>query len=664
MNFGKLKWRSLATTAIGLGSVQSILVGAFLLILFVSCSTIAENRLDIALMQSGENRKELEKVLDYFRNDSLKLKAARFLIENMPGHGGYEDDRLDSVKAVMKASIESNIGGYLPDSEWKRKWTSFNYRTLPKRMDIHFITAEYLIENIEQSFKVWEETPWSKNYAFEDFCEWVLPYRIGDEPLDNWRKMYYDRYKPLLDSLYNGRDMVEAVNVLARYFKRNNLFVLTTEYRMPHLGARFLVDYLVGTCREITDHAVYVFRALGFPVNVDKYWYSPSNQHDHMWNVLKDSNGGFIPFWYMDSSDFVVERGATDGRKKGKVYRNTFAAQDCKTTPLFGPFYKDVTEEYFGENEFKVKVDKVVKGNSVLLGMFRPMGYVPVDIAPLRHGKALVKNIEPGVIFQPMIYKNGEHCPAGYPFMVEKGCVRYFEPDETKEISVSIKRKYPLRHYLYDYMATMTGGEIEASNDRYFRNSEILCCLLDTPCTNMNFYYPDTSHAYRYIRFTPPPPAYPTADCRAEVAELAFYDSVDSEEHLPVEAIYGGAPVDGNPAYNLDKACDNDWLTFYYSSGPRDSIVFDLQSARKIKKILFVPRNDDNFITPGNRYELLYQAGTEGWKFLGEQVATTNELFYDNVPEGALLWLRNLTRGKEEQVFYVENGEQSFVGYE
>jgi len=40
----------------------------------------------------------------------------------MPGHGGYEDDRLDSVKAVMKAAVELNIGGYLPDSEWKRKW--------------------------------------------------------------------------------------------------------------------------------------------------------------------------------------------------------------------------------------------------------------------------------------------------------------------------------------------------------------------------------------------------------------------------------------------------------------------------------------------------------------------------------------------------------------
>lgn len=82
------------------------------------------------------------------------------------------------------------------------------------------------------------------------------------------------------------------------------------------------------------------------------------------------------------------------------------------------------------------------------------------------------------------------------------------------------------------------------------------------------------------------------------------------------------------------------------------------------EKILFVPRNDDNFITPGNVYELFYQSGVKGWISLGVQTATTNELIYRNIPEGALLWLRNLTRGKEEQVFYVEDGEQKFVGYE
>ena len=56
------------------------------------------NQLENALCLAGENRIELEKVLNrYARNpgDSLKLRAAEFLIENMPGHSYYEGALLD-----------------------------------------------------------------------------------------------------------------------------------------------------------------------------------------------------------------------------------------------------------------------------------------------------------------------------------------------------------------------------------------------------------------------------------------------------------------------------------------------------------------------------------------------------------------------------------------
>ena len=39
--------------------------------------------LEQALSMSGENQAELEKVLEYYKNDSIKLEAARYLIRNM-----------------------------------------------------------------------------------------------------------------------------------------------------------------------------------------------------------------------------------------------------------------------------------------------------------------------------------------------------------------------------------------------------------------------------------------------------------------------------------------------------------------------------------------------------------------------------------------------------
>ena len=63
--------------------------------LFMACSS--ENQwLDTALNLAGDNRAELQKVLDrYKEEDGDKYRAACFLIENMPYHYGYEDARLD-----------------------------------------------------------------------------------------------------------------------------------------------------------------------------------------------------------------------------------------------------------------------------------------------------------------------------------------------------------------------------------------------------------------------------------------------------------------------------------------------------------------------------------------------------------------------------------------
>lgn len=79
-----------------------------------------------------------------------------------------------------------------------------------------------------------------------------------------------------------------------------------------------------------------------------------------------------------------------------------------------------------------------------------------------------------------------------------------------------------------------------------------------------------------------------------------------------------------------------------------------------IERIVFSPRNDDNYIWPGDNYELFYQDGINGWKSLGGKVATEREIDF-LVPQNALLWLRNRTKGREEQVFIYKNGRQYFA---
>jgi hypothetical protein len=67
------------------------------------------------------------------------------------------------------------------------------------------------------------------------------------------------------------------------------------------------------------------------------------------------------------------------------------------------------------------------------------------------------------------------------------------------------------------------------------------------------------------------------------------------------------------------------------------------------------PVGEDNKIEKGNNYELFYW--DTKWISLGRQQATDEFLNYGNIPEGALLWLRNLDKGQQERIFTIENNK-------
>ena len=54
-----------------------------LILLFVSCKASNDKYLEQCLILAGKNRIEFEKVLNHYKNDPLKIEAAKFLIRNM-----------------------------------------------------------------------------------------------------------------------------------------------------------------------------------------------------------------------------------------------------------------------------------------------------------------------------------------------------------------------------------------------------------------------------------------------------------------------------------------------------------------------------------------------------------------------------------------------------
>ena len=107
---------------------------------------------------------------------------------------------------------------------------------------------------------------------------------------------------------------------------------------------------------------------------------------------------------------------------------------------------------------------------------------------------------------------------------------------------------------------------------------------------------------------------------------------------------------------------DGDRLTYYLTKEKEAWCILDLGRRERIGGMVVVPRNDDNFVHRGECYELFYQAGAEGWKSLGMKIAASGRIRFDRVPAGALLWLHDHTKGVEEQVFWMEDGRQKFLG--
>lgn len=629
-------------------------INILLAVFLIACASPDSKRLEQALLFAGDNRGELEKVLSHYENDPEKLEAARFLIRNMPRWYGYEGWQLDSIKPVL---IQKDKGEKVP-KEVIEKWQRVSFYSLPKVYDAKVITVGYLIENIDLAFDVWKRYPWNRNLGFDDFCELILPYRIGDEPLSSWRKLYHDYYTAILDSAYQGNDVIEACKAVDKDLKRV-YYRWNTDFSIPHQRADFLFYHRVGFCREACDLTLYAMRACGIPVASEYFVYSPEYQHPHFWTVLRDTTGKFIQFGFNEFEASRINPG-TDGRKKGKVYRYCFGAQDepfsgitkdNNVPALFrNRFIKDVTANYFGENKVSVSVQSADE-DYIYLGVFSPGGWIPVDIAYNSKGNVTFRNVEPNVIYQPLISDGQNHRVAGYPFIYKNETVHLLKPDTTSMKKVVLKRKMSLMPTIAEFLyRAIIGSKIEVSTDLSFTRPDLVYQFKDT--LDYNYYElapPDINKQYRYIKYIAP------SGKRMELSELAVFKDSLCKEQIPLKRIN-----DIEPVRALDHITDGDILSYFQARDTSCFITYDLGKTTTIGKVVFSPRNDDNYVWPGDEYELFYQDGVNGWKSLGVQTATGWKLEY-RVPDNALLWLRDRTKGREEQVFIYKEGKQYFT---
>lgn len=150
---------------------------------------------------AGDNREELEKVLVYYYKtnpDPLKLKAAEYLISNMLYQYSLYGAGADSLNAVYKyvygVERSSRNSVFLSDSIAR-----IRHNALEAEFDLKRLSAAYLINQIDLAFDTYNRHEWSRLYSFEMFCEYILPFKIGQADTACWRSHAYKKYNSFLD---------------------------------------------------------------------------------------------------------------------------------------------------------------------------------------------------------------------------------------------------------------------------------------------------------------------------------------------------------------------------------------------------------------------------------------------------------------------------------
>ncbi|MEL7587117.1 MAG: hypothetical protein AAGU19_10430 [Prolixibacteraceae bacterium] len=647
-----------------------------LLFLTYACSRDLPSGVKKALELAGENRKELEKVLERYRqdeSDSLKLQAACFLIENMPGHFSYDSTNLDHYRPVidtinsMKSrglSLETIKGKVNPLMDSLSAVYPLTDVYSKREDDLSHVKSGMLISNIDLAFKYYDQNPFKDSILFEDFLEYVLPYRIQNGYcLENWRSYFTQHYSitdannvhQLCDSLlYNFNDVTLGWRVADNF---------------PYIK---LDDYLksrVTHCPQKCWFNCLLLRSFGIPVAIDFVPACRVHEVGHEWNTLKFKDGfyPFEPFW-LDSMRYLK---AIYSRQRihpaigpiqfPKVYRETFTRNISELLehalktgeeipPLFrNPFITDVTGEYLKTFDIETRVANDLKDNdyayACVLGSNQT--WVPVAFGKIKRGKATFHSMGTGNVYLPCIYKFSSLWPVAYPILLnDDGSPSILCPDTVHIRKISVTHVAYPRPELKDYKQAFIGAAIEASNDRNFERREVLF-LMNKAYEAGTWSIPFNANSNcRFIRLSLP--------CKKlKLNEIKFFVK-DKEGEKEIK----GKLISSSPADSMifRKTVDDDLLTAAVFTSVKDQdgtakgtwFGYDFGKPVIPGRFEFYFAFDANIRKEGI-YELLYW--DFGWKSLGIKDAVSTQISFDHVPENALLMIRIHDTGKYSRIF-------------
>ncbi|WP_146161492.1 hypothetical protein [Mangrovibacterium marinum] len=546
--------------------------------------------------------------------------------------------------------------------------------------DSTYLDSSFFSTNLKLARQALTSSPWREKISENDFDEYILPYKIDDELADNWRAVLYEKNQLLLKTnpQLNNADSLYAYHTKKTYFalRSSNQF---GHYYPAQANYSWLNLSREGDCADRCRYVIYHLRAAGLPATYDyipNWGNRPKAQHTFVGlankkqqlkkrlensndtsKLVDDFNAAMTSKYRPVFSQGDVPSNLTVQYEKTipKVYRQTWSKQprmeDLVTSVPKGQIYEkllrtnmlDVTDQYLKTADASVWQRPFGQWDMAYLATFDISGWTPVAFAQFGWwGQARFKSMGKNILYLPMVCKNQKLLPVAVPFILNNnGDKKELNCNYDQKIDMRLIRKFPLFSYTAAHVVDLKGCIVYGSNDYRFGEKEKLAEI---------DYYPffmdeieiHSPKKYRYVKVEAP-------DGKLiRLAQLACYSDSADTPVLHNDVRYLAGKIRGHYGHLFDGDLNS------YTLGRM--FLVDLGEPVRLSAIRICPRNDTNYIIPGNQYELFYWDNQ--WQSAGKQTATNYFLEYRNVPSGTIYWLRCLNGGREERIFTYENNKQ------
>lgn len=648
---------------------------------FLSCKSQEERILDEVLIKAGDNRHEFKKVLDHYRNEPMKEKAARFLIKNMLGHERYDS----SVVCLFQSMYDkhrmisesydweiSTLWREEIDSCWKQDEKRLLTQLGPQQKDLHVIRADQLIKEIDLAFTSWQENIYTHSGTFEDFCSYILPYRqLNRLCLDDSRSLFYAKHKGCFaDSTIHFKDAVDSLLIQYKDLKHFNYAAES----MPVLSTKTFEQIKRGSCNDKTCFNIQLLSALGMAVATDFVPNWGNRSGNHSWNalIINDSTYPFEPFWDEDRWKYKdiynnrnidriwgkfrlpkVYRRMYEHNLKGPLVDKNVDRLDIPSN-LQSPWNKDVSDQYFATTDVQVKLpkDQYKDKRYCYLCVFDHKQWIPVQWGKIgKDGTVVFEKMGRDIVYLPAYCNKGIMEPALSPFLLRQDgtCEILTVRDEKTDIMVRHAKPYLDKEQIAKAKKWLVGSRLLGYN-QLDGPSELIYEWTDDLDMWNNTVYLSGKQSYRYLRLIPSSDSIALSDLSLEVlqndcifripnirvtAENLQFTKVNERLEMLVDS------------YSATGFCG----VFKDRNSSLKGILLDLGRQYTLQSLSFVPYVDSD-LEEGLNVEFYYWEN--GWISVGKKAGTGEPLVFENVPTGTIYRVKRPYIA--EQIFIYRNG--------